>query len=149
MWDCFGAGIGPMFPALAGGFLTTGPPRKSLFLSSIKRQLNCYSYLACLPKTSLDIWVRLPKEALTRDHSLAEKGQIGPQMWFFCFVLPFFGGGHACLCGEDVFLNKSSVSQIGTTCQFSCPHLPLHYIIWPNKHLCSLPSLCRHLNGAL
>ena len=27
-----------MFPALAGGFLTTGPPRKSLFLSSSKRK---------------------------------------------------------------------------------------------------------------
>ena len=26
MWDLPGPGIEPMFPALAGGFLTTGPP---------------------------------------------------------------------------------------------------------------------------
>ena len=29
MWDLPGAGIKPMFPALAGGFLTTVPPGKS------------------------------------------------------------------------------------------------------------------------
>ena len=30
--------------------------------------------------------------------------------------------------GEDVFLNKSSMSQIGMTCQFSFPHLSLYYL---------------------
>ena len=29
MWDLPGLGIEPAFPALAGGFLTTGPPEKS------------------------------------------------------------------------------------------------------------------------
>ena len=29
MWDLPGSGIKPMFPALAGGFLITGPPGKS------------------------------------------------------------------------------------------------------------------------
>ena len=29
MWNLPGPGIEPGFPALAGGFLTTGPPRKS------------------------------------------------------------------------------------------------------------------------
>ena len=30
MWDLHGSGIEPVFPALAGGFLTTAPPGKSL-----------------------------------------------------------------------------------------------------------------------
>ena len=30
MWDLPGPGLEPMFPALAGGFLTTVPPGKSL-----------------------------------------------------------------------------------------------------------------------
>lgn len=60
----------------------------TLFLSSIKRQLNCSSYLTCLPhlphlcKTSAVMWVQSPKEALSRGHSLAANGQIGPQMRF-------------------------------------------------------------------
>ena len=29
MWDLPGPGIGPVSPALAGGFLTTAPPGKS------------------------------------------------------------------------------------------------------------------------
>ena len=32
MWDLPGPGIKPMSPALAGGFPTTAPPRKSLWL---------------------------------------------------------------------------------------------------------------------
>ena len=32
MWDLPGPGLEPMFPALAGGFLTTAPPGKSLKL---------------------------------------------------------------------------------------------------------------------
>ena len=37
MRDLHGPGIEPMFPALAGGFLTTAPPGKSLlFLSKDK-----------------------------------------------------------------------------------------------------------------
>ena len=34
MWDLPRPGLEPMSPALAGGFLTTAPPRKSLFLHS-------------------------------------------------------------------------------------------------------------------
>ena len=30
MWDLPGLGLEPVFPALAGGFLTTAPPRKPL-----------------------------------------------------------------------------------------------------------------------
>ena len=37
MWDLPGAGLKPMSPALAGGFLTTAPPGKSLiFVSDFK-----------------------------------------------------------------------------------------------------------------
>ncbi|KAJ8782467.1 hypothetical protein J1605_010175 [Eschrichtius robustus] len=32
MWDLLGPGLEPVSPALAGGFLTTGPPGKSLSL---------------------------------------------------------------------------------------------------------------------
>ena len=32
MWDLPGPGLEPVSPALAGGFLTTAPPGKSLFL---------------------------------------------------------------------------------------------------------------------
>ena len=31
MWDLPGPGLKPVFPALAGGFLTTEPPGKPLF----------------------------------------------------------------------------------------------------------------------
>ena len=34
MWDLPGPGLEPVSPALAGGFLTTEPPGKSLFLHS-------------------------------------------------------------------------------------------------------------------
>ena len=43
MWDLHGPGIKPMFPALAGRFLTTRPPRKSwhLFLkTSLHHEIN-------------------------------------------------------------------------------------------------------------
>ena len=33
MWDLPGPGIEPGFPALPGGFLTTGPPGKPLALT--------------------------------------------------------------------------------------------------------------------
>ena len=36
MWDLPGPGLEPMSPALAGGFLTTAPPGKSLHVSNIK-----------------------------------------------------------------------------------------------------------------
>ena len=34
MWDLPGPGLEPMSPALAGGFLTTAPPGKSLIITS-------------------------------------------------------------------------------------------------------------------
>ena len=36
MWDLPGPGLEPMFPALAGGFLTTAPPGKSQGLNTFK-----------------------------------------------------------------------------------------------------------------
>ena len=33
MWDLPGPGLEPMAPALAGGFLTTAPPGKSLLIA--------------------------------------------------------------------------------------------------------------------
>jgi len=35
LWDLPGGGIKPMFPVLAGGFLTTGPKGKSLYFKII------------------------------------------------------------------------------------------------------------------
>ena len=44
MWDLPGPGLEPMSPALAGGFLTTAPPGKSLdtdsFLNKITVRLS-------------------------------------------------------------------------------------------------------------
>ena len=37
MWDLPRPGIEPVFPALAGGFLTIAPPGKSLFLIFFKK----------------------------------------------------------------------------------------------------------------
>ena len=39
MWDLPGPGLEPVSPVLAGGFLTTVPPRKSLFLGSFSRHM--------------------------------------------------------------------------------------------------------------
>ena len=42
MWDLPGPGIEPVCPALAGGFLITGPPGKSLcFVNGRKDQRTC------------------------------------------------------------------------------------------------------------
>ena len=42
MWDLPGAGLEPVSPALAGGFLTTAPPGKSgkffLFILKLKNE---------------------------------------------------------------------------------------------------------------
>ena len=40
MWDLPGPGIEPVSPALAGGFLTTAPPGKSLHLGCFKGKLD-------------------------------------------------------------------------------------------------------------
>ena len=49
MWDLPGAGLEPVSPALAGGFLTTVPPGKSLFLRLlfvfIKSVPNLYYFM--------------------------------------------------------------------------------------------------------
>ena len=39
MWDLPGPGLEPMSPELAGGFLTTVPPGKSLYYSIIQNAL--------------------------------------------------------------------------------------------------------------
>jgi len=38
MWDLPGAGIEPMSPVLAGGFLTTGPPGKFIHAISFEKK---------------------------------------------------------------------------------------------------------------
>ena len=54
MWDLPGPGLEPMSPALAGGFLTTGPPGKSeiFFFFNIKNYLSSvtgfYDYFICV-----------------------------------------------------------------------------------------------------
>ena len=40
MWDLPGPGLEPVSPALAGGFLTTAPPGKSLLFL-----LNCFELM--------------------------------------------------------------------------------------------------------
>ena len=44
MWDLPGPGLEPVSPALAGGFLTTAPPGKSLDLI-LDRKINMYVYV--------------------------------------------------------------------------------------------------------
>ena len=40
MWDLPGPGLEPVFPALAGGFLTAAPPGKPLYLNFELRNLK-------------------------------------------------------------------------------------------------------------
>ena len=47
LWDLFGSGIEPVSTALVGRFLTTGPPRKSLWLS-FKETVKLYSKVSCI-----------------------------------------------------------------------------------------------------
>ena len=47
MWDLPGPGLEPMSPALAGGFLTTPPPEKSLKVSSYKDEARLFGTLVC------------------------------------------------------------------------------------------------------
>ena len=44
MWDLLGSGMEPMFPALAGVFLTTGPPKKPSYCSSIVQFSSIQSF---------------------------------------------------------------------------------------------------------
>jgi len=44
MWDLLGSGMEPMFPALAGVFLTTGPPKKLSHCSSIVQFSSIQSF---------------------------------------------------------------------------------------------------------
>ena len=44
MWDLLGSGMEPMFPALAGVFLTTGPPKKPSHCSSIVQFSSIQSF---------------------------------------------------------------------------------------------------------
>ena len=44
MWDLPGPGLEPVSPALAGGFLTTAPPGKSLLLTARKLFVETYLY---------------------------------------------------------------------------------------------------------
>ena len=58
IWDLPGPGLEPMSPALAGGFLTTTPPGKSLsfwmvffeaqkFTNFMKSNLSSFSFVTC------------------------------------------------------------------------------------------------------
>ena len=49
MWDLPGPGLQPVSPALAGGFLTTGPPGKSPYLIILNRFL-WFEYLKAFVK---------------------------------------------------------------------------------------------------
>ena len=46
MWDLPGPGIKPVAPGLAGGFLTAGPPRKSLPSECCRKHLSPEEFLA-------------------------------------------------------------------------------------------------------
>ena len=48
MWDLPGSGLKPVSPALAGGFLTTVPPGKSLKVI-FKHKLEGVDVVACVP----------------------------------------------------------------------------------------------------
>ena len=56
MWDLPGAGIEPVFPALAGGFLTIGPPVKSSSQLYLRNSILCleirYTYLSSVQFSS-------------------------------------------------------------------------------------------------
>ena len=45
MWDLPGAGLKPVSPALAGGFLTTAPPGKSLLLDFYHEIFSAFEIL--------------------------------------------------------------------------------------------------------
>ena len=53
MWDLPGLGIEPAFPALAGGFLTTGPPEKS---TTVFESLSCDLLLFFFFFKEADLW---------------------------------------------------------------------------------------------
>ena len=58
MWDLPGPGIEPMFPALADGFLTTGPPGKSkIFLLSMLGLRKWLDYQMETSSTHLDVYI--------------------------------------------------------------------------------------------
>ena len=46
MWDLPGPGIEPVSPALAGGFLTTGPPGKSMNMMNFAFVIHLFPYLS-------------------------------------------------------------------------------------------------------
>ena len=61
MWDLSGPGLKPMSPTLAGGFLTTAPPGKSLndcsfssWAEVVLQCLNCTTILGSLEQTLVE-----------------------------------------------------------------------------------------------
>ena len=68
MWDLPGPGLEPVSPALAGGFLTTAPPRKPKHKVFRDKNYTCifFFWLHC---TACRIWVPQPRI------------ELGPRQW--------------------------------------------------------------------
>ena len=75
MWDLPGPGIEPVSPATAGGFLTTVPPGKSIFL-----------YLMIL---FVEYPLLFHRTLFSREHYLVQKkwGIAPPSLFCFCYLM--------------------------------------------------------------
>ena len=67
MWDLPGPEIKPMSPALAGGFLTTAPPGKSLsvVLICIYLMIEVEHHFTCVTATCISFFVNYPFSKVT------------------------------------------------------------------------------------
>ena len=75
MWDLPGLGIEPMSPPLAGGFLTTAPPGKSLncILKMVKIVKICYVYFTTVKIKEIPL--------KNEDLSLGQQWDVGKGWW--------------------------------------------------------------------
>ena len=64
MWDLPGPGLKPVSPALAGGFLTTAPPGKTLF--GFLNDENLF-LMSNLPFYNLNLLIFLPSDATSKN----------------------------------------------------------------------------------
>ena len=93
-------GIKPMFPALAGGFLTTGPPGKSqecllnvqLAFSPTKMMVWLLNFFLLSLATSLAstlTWLRIPPKSQRISPNDMEEGLEKPEMFAFISMYLF------------------------------------------------------------